>query len=413
MRQFLYDSGIWLASRGLRIAAWFQPKTKKWLDAQSGLLSTIASESKGINKPVWVHCASLGEFEQGRPIIEKIKESHPNQDIVLSFFSPSGYEVRKDYPNADRVFYLPIDTQSNARAFLDAINPALAIFVKYEIWPNYLSELKQRKVPSVLVSANFQDKSKMFGAGGGFLREALFKFDRIFVQDQSSKELLSQHNYFEVDVVGDTRIDRVLNLAGQSNDNPILESFCGSSEVLVAGSTWSEDEELLKELLRLDQDLKLVLAPHEIDMKHLSKVEGLFGSDLIRFSQMEQGESGDNKRVLLIDNIGMLASLYDYGFCAFIGGGFGAGIHNILEAAVYGIPVAFGPNNRRFMEAQDLKGLEVAFEVNNAEELHQVISKTRSEKFQSSAKRTLNEYFEKEKGATQKVYAFIKSFLDI
>lgn len=411
MRQFLYDCSISMAQVGLRVAAIFQPKTKRWLNSQKGLIPKIVAESKGLNEPVWVHCASLGEFEQGRPLIEKIKELHPSKDIVLTFFSPSGFEIRKDYAGANRVFYLPLDSQSNAGSFLDALKPSLAIFVKYDVWPNYLSALKARDIPSVLISAKFTEDSLYFKTGGGFLRQALFKFDHIFVQDETSKSLLERADFKKVSVTGDTRIDRVIHSAQTAESNTIVSRFCGNGSVLVAGSTWWREEQLLFELIEQKPELKLVLAPHEIDATHLIKVSKLFGNLLIRFSDLEKGQEMGNERVLLIDNIGMLSSLYRFGLCAYIGGGFGDGIHNVLEAAVYGIPVVFGPNNKKFKEAHDLKKLGVAFEINSSEELKQAVSNAIDGQSTSDAKKILAEYFAKEKGATDKICAFLKSYL--
>jgi len=411
MRQFLYDCSIGLGQLGMRVIAPFHPKTKRWLAGQSGLVSKLLSESKGLNNPIWIHCASLGEFEQGRPLIEKIKEANAEQQIVLTFFSPSGYEIRKDYARADRVFYLPLDSRANAAAFLDAVKPVLAVFVKYEVWPNYLSGLKARNIPSVLISAKFNEGARYFSAGGGFIREALFKFDHIFVQDESTKVVLEKAGYQKTSVAGDTRIDRVIESAREPEANAVVDSFAKGAPTIVAGSTWEKDEQLLFELIQAQPELKLVLAPHEIGESHLSKVASLFGPLLVGYSDLLKGQALKDERVLLIDNIGMLASLYQYGYCAYIGGGFGEGIHNVLEAAVYGIPVIFGPKNKRFREAQDLKELGVGLEINNVEGLHRAATTALSSKNREEAREKLKTYFQKEKGATEMIYAFLKSLI--
>ena len=303
---------------------------------------------------IWFHVSSLGEFEQGRPLIEAIKKRNPEQKILLTFFSPSGYEVRKDYPLADIVCYLPIDTKRNARQFVDMVKPAMAIFVKYDLWPNYLKAVAAANIPAYLVSAIFRKEQIYFQPYGKWFRSVLCCFKQIFVQDNVSLALLNEIGITNAEKCGDTRFDRVLSIREQAKPLPLIESFVGETPfVIVAGSTWPPDEDVLLPYLLQKRKIKIILAPHEIDEEHLQSIEERVGKSAIRYSRLE-GAKKANYRCLIIDCFGLLSSIYRYGSVAYIGGGFGAGIHNSLEAAVHGVPLAFGPNYEKFKEACDL-----------------------------------------------------------
>jgi 3-deoxy-D-manno-octulosonic-acid transferase len=303
---------------------------------------------------IWFHASSLGEFEQGRPMMEKIRERHPQYKILLTFFSPSGYEVRKNYPGADVICYLPFDTPYKVRKFIHLANPCMAIFIKYEFWGNYLSELRKRQIPTYSISSIFRRNQLFFRWYGRPYLKALRCFDHLFVQDAASAELLAGHGITHVTVSGDTRFDRVMDVQKQARLIPLVEAFVrGGRPTLVAGSSWPRDEELFIRYFNEHPEIKLIIAPHEIDRGHLLEIHARLKRPSVRFSDAcEQDVAG--KDCLIIDSFGLLSSIYRYGDIAYIGGGFGKGIHNILEAAVYGIPVVFGPAPHKFKEAKDL-----------------------------------------------------------
>lgn len=307
---------------------------------------------------IWFHAASLGEFEQGRPMMEKIRKEHPEYKILLTFFSPSGYEVRKNYNGADVICYLPFDTPYRVRKFLQLARPRMAIFIKYEFWGNYLHELKKRDIPVYIISAIFRPDQLFFQWYGKPYRQMLHCFDHLFVQDDRSKELLAEYGIRNVTVTGDTRFDRVLDVRGMARELPLVEKFIRSNRsektvTLVAGSSWPEDEAIFIPYFHQHPEMKLIIAPHEIHREHLVHIESMLKRPSIRLSEAHE-EDLATKDCLIIDSFGLLSSIYRYGEIAYIGGGFGAGIHNTLEAAVYGIPVLFGPKYHKFKEAKDL-----------------------------------------------------------
>jgi len=307
---------------------------------------------------IWFHAASLGEFEQGRPIMEEIKRKHPEYKILLTFFSPSGYEVRKDYPLADVVCYLPFDKKRNVKKFLKLVQPKMTIFIKYEFWYNFVNQLYNRDIPVYMVSAIFRSNQIFFRWYGNDMRKLLRRYSRICVQDDNSAKLLSGIGVTNVEVCGDTRFDRVLDIQKQAKQLPIAEAFekAAKSEnehIFIAGSTWPKDEDILIPYFNMTTDLKLIIAPHEIDEAHLKYIENNLQRPHIRYSNAVPGIMGDYD-CLIIDNFGLLSSIYRYGQMAYVGGGFGVGIHNILEAAVYDVPVIFGPNFKKFREAQQM-----------------------------------------------------------
>lgn len=354
---------------------------------------------------MWFHCASLGEFEQGRPVIEELRKRNPGYFILLTFFSPSGFEIRKNYEYADHVCYLPADTPTNAKRFVDAVNPALVVFVKYEYWHNIMHEITRRDVPLYVMSAIFRPSQYFFRWYGKRFAKNLAQVTHFFVQNQQSADLLITHGISQVTVAGDTRFDRVAKIAAEMVSFPLIEKFVGNSnEIIVAGSTWHPDEVLLAKLMdEYPGQYKLIIAPHEISETHLQKIETLFKGDAVKYS-LATPDVLTEKKVLIIDSIGLLSKLYRYGRYAYVGGGFGVGIHNVPEAAVYGIPVIFGPNYRKFNEAVELLRIGGAFSINDYRELEVVInSLSRNEQAWKVSGEASREYIAGQVGATEKV----------
>ena len=350
---------------------------------------------------VWVHAASLGEFEQARPIIERLRAEHPEYKILLTFFSPSGYEIRKNYEGADYVFYLPADTPSNARRFLDIVHPEIAIFIKYEFWINLLSELRRRKVRSYIVSAIFSRNSVFFRPYGAMWRQALETFDTLFVQNVESKRLLSEIGFDNVVVAGDTRFDRVAQIAAAAQRVETIERFRGGGRLFVAGSTWGPDEEILLPLVNANPDVKFVIAPHEMDEGRIAHLMRDAKGGAVRYTQCDAATRFDDVQVLVLDTMGMLSSVYGSATWAYVGGGFGVGIHNTLEAATFGLPIAFGPNYGKFKEARDMVSLGCAVSVRTAGELAAWFAPLRDdEETLRRASRTAKDYTARNQGAT-------------
>lgn len=320
-------------------------------------------------KYIWFHASSLGEFEQGRPMMEKIKAAHPEYKILLTFFSPSGYEVRKNYKGADVICYLPFDTPYRVKKFLNLANPAIVVFIKYEFWGNYLSELKRRGIPVYIISAIFRPDQLFFQWYGKLYRKMLYCFSHLFVQDERSEKLLREFGITNVTVAGDTRFDRVLDVRDQARALPVIEKFLRNksgekSLVLVAGSSWPQDEAIFIPYFHEHPEMKLIIAPHEIHREHLLSIQAMLKRPSVRLSEAREDDLSD-KDCLIIDSFGLLSSIYRYGQIAYIGGGFGAGIHNTLEAAVYGVPVLFGPNYHKFKEAKGLIAMGGGFPVSD------------------------------------------------
>jgi 3-deoxy-D-manno-octulosonic-acid transferase len=349
----LYNVGIFIFSALAQLAAPFNSRASLWVKGRKKWAEKIADKIKYGDRIIWIHCASLGEFEQGRPVIEAIKREMPVFKIVLTFFSPSGYEIRKDFSNADCISYLPSDTPGNAAKFINLINPEFVIFVKYEFWNNYISALYRNKIPLYLISGIFRPGQHFFRWYGSFFRAMLGKFEEIFVQDQRSYDLLTGIGLRKVSLAGDTRFDRVVQIVCASREIPELEKFRGGEKLFLAGSSWKKDEEIIAEYInRFPMKMKWVFAPHEIDKANIERLERLIKVKCVRYSMYSEDYA--DARVLIIDNIGMLSSAYRYAYIAAIGGGFGKGIHNILEPACWGIPVLFGPRYKNFKEAVDL-----------------------------------------------------------
>ncbi|RIV73721.1 3-deoxy-D-manno-octulosonic acid transferase [Flagellimonas aequoris] len=352
--RFLYNILVNLAWTGLHVLALFQPKIKLFVSGRKETFSLLEGKLFPNTKTVWMHVASLGEFEQGLPILERLRSQHPNHQIVLTFFSPSGYEVKKNTPIADVVAYLPMDTMSNTTRFLDLVKPELVIFVKYEIWPNYLHQLKKRGIPTFLVSAIFSKRQVYFKFYGGFMRNSLKTFSHFFVQDENSKILLQSIGFENITVGGDTRLDRVSEILKRDNRLEFMERFKNGQFCLVAGSTWPEDEKILIDYINSVQEpIKFVIAPHEIKPAHVEKITSTLQKKVVCYSDMEDKNLKDFD-VLIIDTIGILTKVYSYADFAYVGGGFATGLHNTMEPAVFGIPIIIGPQYHGFKEAEDL-----------------------------------------------------------
>ncbi len=354
----LYNLGIYLYAFIVRIISPFHKKARKMITGHKQTYKILKEKIDSDSEYIWFHAASLGEFEQGRPIIEEIKRKHPEYKILLTFFSPSGYEVRKDYPLADVVCYLPFDKKRNVKKFLKLVQPKLAVFIKYEFWYNFVNQLHKRDIPVYMVSAIFRPSQIFFKWYGGGMRSLLKKYTSICVQDNNSAKLLKNIGVNNVEVCGDTRFDRVVDIQKQAKVLNVIEAFYQKAAteneyIFVAGSTWPKDEDLIIPYFNITTDVKLIIAPHEIDEAHLKYIESNLHRPHIRYSQAIP-EVMANYDCLIIDSFGLLSSIYRYGKIAYIGGGFGVGIHNLLEAAVYDMPVVFGPNFKKFREAQHL-----------------------------------------------------------
>ncbi len=365
----LYNTGMFLYEKAVGIAALRNPKARLWKEGRRGIFERLAKSITPGERIIWIHSASLGEFEQGRPIIERLKEQRPDIKILLTFFSPSGYEIRKNYPGADYIFYLPIDRSRYARRFLDIVKPEAAIFIKYEFWLNYLSELRKRNIPTYVVSAIFRRDSVFFRAWGGAWRKALGTFTTLFVQNDESKQLLKELGRENVVVAGDTRFDRVAAIAKAAKKIELIERFRGNKPLFVAGSTWGPDEELLLKLINDNPKIRFVIAPHEMDEARIAHIIATTKGGAVRYTESTAESDFSNTQVLILDTVGILSSVYGYARWSYIGGGFGVGIHNTLEAATFGLPIAFGPKYHKFKEARDMVALGAACSITSAEEL--------------------------------------------
>ena len=371
---------MYLIQFGIVVGSYFNKKLRKMLDGEREAIKQIREKVDPDAQYIWFHAASLGEFEQGRPLIEKVYKEHPEYKILLTFFSPSGYEVRKNYTGADIITYLPIDTITNARAFLRAIRPVMAFFIKYEFWYNYLHILQHRGVPTYSVSSIFRPNQIFFKWYGRNYGRVLQCFTHFFVQNEESQQLLAGIGFKNSTVVGDTRFDRVLQIKEASKQLPIVDSFVHIHEekkplTFVAGSSWPPDEAIFIEYFNTHPSWKLIIAPHVIGEDHLKQIISLLkNKKVVRYTQTTETDAA-NADVLIIDCFGLLSSIYRYGEVAYVGGGFGVGIHNVLEAAVWSIPVIFGPNNAHFAEAQGLKHNGGGFEIHNLEDFSKYIQR--------------------------------------
>lgn len=359
---------------GVAVASLFDKKVKKMWRGERKAFSTLKEKVDPEAEYVWVHAASLGEFEQGRPLMERIRHDHPEYKILLTFFSPSGYEVQKDYKGADIVTFLPIDTITNARRFLRTIKPVMAFFIKYEFWYNYLHILRHRGIQVYSVSSIFRPGQIFFTWYGRSYSHVLKCFTRFFVQNDESKRLLAGIGITDVDVVGDTRFDRVLSIKQQSKQLPVVQAFKQNCNVFVAGSSWPPDEDIFIKFFNEHKNWKLIIAPHVISETHLENIMKILKLKTVRYTKTTP-EEAENAECLIIDCFGLLSSIYNYGEVAYVGGGFGVGIHNVLEAAVWDVPIIFGPNNKHFMEAQGLMAAGGGFQINDYEQFDKLMTR--------------------------------------
>jgi 3-deoxy-D-manno-octulosonic-acid transferase len=359
---------------GIAIASLFNEKVKKMWRGEREAIKTLRQKVDPNAQYVWFHAASLGEFEQGRPLMERIRKQHPEYKILLTFFSPSGYEVRKDYEGADIITYMPIDTIRNAQRFLRAVRPVMAFFIKYEFWYNYLHILKHRNVPTYSVSSIFRPGQIFFKWYGVHYKHVLNCFTKFFVQNEQSRQLLSQIGIDCVEVTGDTRFDRVLKIRDDAKQLPIVEAFRDGKQVFIAGSSWQPDEDIFIPFFNEHKDWKLIIAPHVIGEDHLQQILSKLNRKTVRYTQTT-AEEARQAECLIIDCFGLLSSIYNYGDVTYVGGGFGVGIHNVVEAAVWNKPVIFGPNNQRFMEARDLISAEGGFEITSATDFNALMQR--------------------------------------
>ena len=407
----MYNFAINLYSSAAKLDSLFNKKVKKMIVGQQACFETLRTKIEPDRRYLWFHAASLGEFEQGRPLMEYIRQAYPMYGILLTFFSPSGYEVRKNYEGADIVCYLPFDKPKLVRRFLDLAKPYMAFFIKYEFWKNYLDELHRRQVPTYSVSSIFRANQVFFKSYGKGYRQVLHNFDHLFVQNETSKDLLQGIGVTNVTVAGDTRFDRVQQIRQQAKELPLLEAFKQGKLTFVAGSSWQPDEDLFIEYFNHHPEVRLVIAPHVIGEDHLQQIISKVEGKVVRYTQATM-ENVQDARCLLIDCFGLLSSIYRYGEIAYIGGGFGTGIHNTVEAAVYGVPVIFGPNHQRFMEAKDLIACGGAFSVNDGNELNDLLDKLLSDSsFLQDTGHRAGSYVSSRIGATDIILKHIKGLL--
>ena len=416
---FIYNLIVLFATQIIRVLALFSPKMKLFVEGRKLVFSTLKSKIHPEDKVFWFHAASLGEYEQGLPVIEKVKAQFPNHKIVISFFSPSGYEVRKNNTIGDATVYLPLDTKANAKQFLDVIHPEKVFFIKYEFWPNYLNELKERNISTYLISGIFREKQVFFKWYGGFYRKALQTFNYFFVQNEKSKNLLQSIGFENVRVSGDTRFDRVVAILEKDNTLDFIEQFKNNQTTIVIGSSWPKDEELLVNFINQAADnVKFIIAPHNIKSEQISNLKSQIFKKTVLYSekdeilkqvQNDKRISLDNFQVFIIDTIGILTKIYSYADIAYVGGGFGnPGVHNILEPATFGIPIVIGSNYSHFAEATALVGLEGCIAVKNQTELKEafdLLIQNEDERYEKG--HICSTFVQMNKGATDRILKYI------
>jgi 3-deoxy-D-manno-octulosonic-acid transferase len=407
----LYNILVFKVSLGLKVIALFNKKIKLFVEGRKQTFSKLQEVISKKNTVIWMHCASLGEFEQGRPILERLKEKHPTKKIVLTFFSPSGYEIRKNYEIADVVCYLPLDSIKNAKKFLNIVNPVTAIFVKYEFWPNLLNELKNRNIETILVSGIFRKSQLFFKWYGSWMHNSLKAFSHFFVQDEISKNLLKSIDFNNITVCGDTRFDRVYEITKQNNRLDFISEFKNDSLTLVAGSTWKEDEGLLVDYINnhSSSNQKFIIAPHNINSKDIEELKNSITKKVILYSEKGTKNLVDFQ-VFIIDTIGILTKIYSYADIAYVGGGYTkSGVHNVLEPATFGVPIIIGPNFNKFNEVIDLVKNDACFVVDDSKKLSVLLTEffIENKKRQKAGSSALN-YVKSKTGATTKIINYLK-----
>ncbi|MGZ3949786.1 MAG: 3-deoxy-D-manno-octulosonic acid transferase [Flavisolibacter sp.] len=426
----IYNLFVRLYTLAIRVASLWDPKAKEWINGRKTLFEDLQQKINPVDKIVWFHCASAGEFEQGKPVIESLRAQYPSHKVLVSFFSPSGVNAARAYTNVDIITYLPVDTRKNARRFVELVKPELVIFIKYEYWYHHLSAVAFHHVPLLIVSAIFRKDQLFFRSYGRFYKQMLFLFRQIFVQDADSLGLLKSNNVTHSSLSGDTRFDRVKKIAGSFSEVPFLKEFIGESITIVAGSTWPQDEEILSSYLNV-APVKIVIAPHEITKEHLQGVQSLFPGS-VRYSELEpllnQQVTGtsiwnsineqqqrdieqrlNTAKTLIVDRMGLLSKLYHYATITYVGGGFKNGIHNTLEAVVYGKPVLFGPKYQKFKEARDLIEKGAAFSIDTDEQLKQKTDHLLNNPSELlKAGNAAKAYVEENTGATARVLQYIQ-----
>ena len=411
---FVYDLLVYLSGFIIRILALFSHKLSLFVRGRAGVFETLKQQIGTGDRVIWFHTASLGEFEQGLPVMEQTRRDFPDHKIVLTFFSPSGYEVKKNTAAADVVCYLPLDTRANARKFLDIVHPELAVFVKYEFWPNYLKQLYLRNINTLLISAIFREDQPFFKWYGGFMRDSLKAFTHLFVQDENSARLLRSVGITEVSVSGDTRFDRVFEILSRDNTLEFMDRFKGSARVFVAGSTWPEDEAVILPYInsRDHEDFKYVIAPHNIKPKSMDDLAGEAGKGVVRYTQLENADL-ENARVLILDTIGLLTKVYSYADLGYVGGGMGkTGLHNTLEPAVFGIPVIIGPNYQGFREAEMLVAAGGIMVVSDKKSFEEQMDQLVANQDIVRKKGEINkEFIEKNRGAVIRIGHYIRRLM--
>lgn len=414
MKHALYNLLIKVSQGVLWPSQFFSPKMKLFIQGRKDTFKTLDAQIGPNDKTLWFHCASLGEYEQGLPIMEALKKEKPEHKIVLTFFSPSGYEVKKNTPMADVVTYLPLDTLKNSRTFIKKVHPTMAFFVKYEFWPNYLFELKRQNIPAILVSGVFRSDQSFFKRGASFMRKSLDTFQHFFVQNEDSLELLKSIQLNNASISGDTRFDRVSHQIEMDNTLPFMEEFKGHALCVVCGSTWPEDEEVLTQSLQSEynQPVKFIIAPHNINPKQIASFRNKIGQPSILYSEKDRQDLASAK-VLIIDTIGLLSKIYSYADIAYVGGAMGTtGLHNILEPATFGVPIIVGKEISKFPEAIKLEDIAGLYSISNAKECHELILKmVKDKKFREQTGMICGHFVNKNTGATRVIMDFVRSYL--
>ena len=404
---FFYQITIYCYYLILKIASIFHPKAKLWIKGRQHIFEQLKAVEGGGNM-YWFHCASLGELEQGKPIIEKLKEQDNAIKILLTFFSPSGYEIGKNYEKADFVFYLPLDTATHAKQFIKIVNPKKAFFIKYEFWYHYLNELHHQKIPTYLISGVFRKNQPFFKWYGSIHKKMLTFFTHFFVQNTDSQKLLTTLGYQNITVAGDTRLDRVYKNSLHPIHLPLIQQFVENKKVIIAGSSWQKEEKILCEFINSSKkDFKYIIAPHDISIKHIQEIEGLLGNDFIKYSEATS-ENISSYSTLIIDNIGILANIYQFTDIAFIGGGFTGALHNILEPASFGNVVLFGPKHTKFHEAEELLKLNGAFEIDDTDDIIAIVNHLLLAENLEQSQTAANNYIKNGKGATELIFKELK-----